>query len=161
MHPGGGFTPANPPASSGTPAFMLGAWGRNIGPERAARGGMWKSISDAGGRVVFGSDWPVAPLDAMSRITSIVHRPPRRGGIDQRLTMKAAIDDYTSGAAFASFDEKEKGTLTPGMLADIAVLATDVFGRPPVARAEVAVTTTIFDGKVVYSRDRAMTRARK
>ena len=64
--------------------------------------------------------------------------------------MKAAIDDYTSGAAFASFDEKEKGTLTPGMLADIAVLATDVFGRPPVARAEVAVTTTIFDGKVVY-----------
>jgi len=150
MHPGGGFTPSNPPASSGTPAFMLGPWGRNIGAERAARGGMWKSISDAGGRVVFGSDWPVAPLEAMSRITSIVHRPPRPGGTDQRLTMKAAVDDYTSGAAFASFQEKEKGTLAPGMLADIAVLATDVFSRPPTARTDVAVTTTIFDGRVVF-----------
>jgi predicted amidohydrolase YtcJ len=150
MHPGGGFTPANPPASTGTPAFMLGAWGRNIGPERAARGGMWKSITAAGGRVVFGSDWPVASLDAMSRITSIVHRPPRPGGTDQRLLMTEAVDDYTSGPAFASFDEKEKGTLAPGMLADIVVLATDVFSRPPASRADVAVDTTIFDGKVVY-----------
>jgi len=152
MHPGGAFVPANAPPASATPAFMLGAWGRNIGPERAARGGMWKSISEAGGRVVFGSDWPVAPLDAMSRITSIVQRPPRAGGVDQRLSMKTAIDDYTSGAAWASFHDRERGTLAPGMLADIAVLATDVFTRPPAARADVAVTTTIVDGKVVYAR---------
>jgi predicted amidohydrolase YtcJ len=58
MHPGGGFTPVNPPRAAGTLGFMMGAWGRNIGPERAARGGMWKSIGDGGGRVVFGSDWP-------------------------------------------------------------------------------------------------------
>ncbi len=150
MHPGGGFIPANPPASTATPGFMLGAWGRNIGPERAARGGMWKSISDAGGRVVFGSDWPVASFDAMSRITSIVHRPPRPGGTDQRLSMTAAIDDYTSGPAYASFDETQKGTLAPGMLADLAVLATDVFGHPPGSRADVAVKATVVDGKVVF-----------
>jgi len=150
MHPGGGFTPANPPRSSATPGFMLGAWGRNIGPERAARGGLWKSIADAHGRVVFGSDWPVASLDAMSRITSIVHRPPRPGGTDQRLTMKAAIDDYTSGPAYASFDERQKGTLAAGMLADIAVLATDVFLHPPASRDDIAVKATILDGKVVY-----------
>jgi predicted amidohydrolase YtcJ len=150
MHPGGGFTPANPPRSSGTPAFMLGAWGRNIGAARAARGGMWKSIADAHGRVVFGSDWPVASLDAMSRITSIVHRPPRPGGTDQRLTMWAAVDDYTSGPAYASFDERQKGTLAPGMLADIAVLATDVFSRAPASRDDVAVKATILDGKMVF-----------
>jgi hypothetical protein len=150
MHPGGGFTPANPPPSAGTPGFLLGAWGRNIGPERAARGGMWKSISDAGGRVVFGSDWPVASFDAMARITSIVHRPPRRGGTDQRLPMKTAIDDYTSGSAFASFDEQEKGTLRPGMLADVVVLATDVFAHPPATRGDIAVKVTIFDGKPVF-----------
>ena len=150
MHPGGGFVPANPPRSSGTPAFMLGAWGRNLGPERAARGGMWKSIADAHGRVVFGSDWPVASLDAMSRITSIVHRPPRSGATDQRLTMQAAVDDYTSGPAYASFDERRKGTLAPGMLADIVVLATDVFSHAPTARDEIAVKTTILDGKVVF-----------
>ncbi len=150
MHPGGGFTPANPPPSAGTPAFLLGAWGRNIGPERAARGGMWKSIAAGGGRVVFGSDWPVASLDAMSRITSIVHRPPRPGGTDQRLSMTEAIDDYTSGPAYASFDEKEKGALAPGMLADIVILATDIFSRPPTSRGDIAVDTTIFDGKVVF-----------
>src|SRR5262249_12287413 len=136
--------------STATPGFMMGAWGRNIGPERAARGGMWRSISEAGGRVVFGSDWPVASLDAMSRITSIVNRPPRAGGTEQRLTMTQAIDDYTSGPAYASFDEKTKGTLAAGMLADIAVLATDVFTHPPVTRDDVRVTATIFDGKVVH-----------
>ena len=150
MHPGGAFVPANASASSGTPPFMLGAWARNIGPERAARGGMWKSIADAGGRVVFGSDWPVASLDAMSRITSIAHRRPRPGGTDERLSMKAAIDAYTSGAAFASFHEKERGTLAPGMLADIAVLATDIFSRPPAERSDITVATTIFNGKVVF-----------
>lgn len=150
MHPGGGFIPANPPASTATPGFMLGAWGRNIGPERAARGGMWKSISAAGGRVVFGSDWPVASFDAMSRITSIVHRPPRPGGTDQRLSMTDALDDYTSGPAYASFDETRKGMLAPGMLADIAVIATDVFGHPPASRDDVAVKATIVDGKVVF-----------
>jgi predicted amidohydrolase YtcJ len=153
MHPGGGFTPANPPPSAGTPGFMLGAWGRNIGPERAARGGMWKSISDAGGRVAFGSDWPVASLDAMSRITSITYRPPRPGKADQRLSLQSAIDGYTSTAAFASFDEKEKGALTVGRLADVVALATDVFMHPPAARTDVAVNLTIFDGKVVYRSD--------
>jgi predicted amidohydrolase YtcJ len=150
MHPGGGFTPANPPRAAGAPAFLLGVWGRNIGPERAARGGLWKSIAAGGGRVVFGSDWPVASLDAMSRITSIVNRPPRPGGSDQRLSIKNAIDDYTSASAFASFDEKTKGTLAPGMLADVAVLATDVFTRPPATRADVAIAATIVDGRIVY-----------
>jgi predicted amidohydrolase YtcJ len=152
MHPGGGFTPADAPPTSGTPAFMLGAWGRNIGPERAARGGLWKSIAAAGGLVVFGSDWPVASLDAMSRITSIAYRPARPGGTDERLPLTAAIDGYTSASAFASFDEKDKGTLAPGMLADIAVLATDVFAHPPKSRADVAVVSTIVDGRVVFRR---------
>jgi len=152
MHPGGGFVPANPPAESSTPGFILGAWGRNLGPERVARSYLWRSIAEAGGKVVFGSDWPVAPLDAMSRITSIVNRPPRAGAADQRLSMTAAIDDYTSASAYASFDEKDKGTLAPGMLADMAVLATDVFTHPPVRREDVDVVTTIVDGKVVFHR---------
>jgi len=66
-----------------------------------------------------------------------------------------AIDDYTSGPAYASFDEKEKGTLAPGMLADIVVLATDVFSHPPASRTDIAVTTTIFNRKVVYRRNGA------
>jgi predicted amidohydrolase YtcJ len=152
MHPVGGFfVPQNrPPPRAGGPPAAIGAWAGNLGPERAARGGMWKSISTAGGRVVFGSDWPVATLDAMGRIIGIVNRQPRPGGTDERLSLTTAIDDYTSGPAYASFDEKEKGTIAPGMLADIVVLATDVFSHPPASRADIAVTTTIVDGKVVY-----------
>ena len=152
MHPVSGFfVPQNPPAArAGGPPAAVGAWAGNLGPERAARGGMWKSISDAGGRVVFGSDWPVATIDAMGRIIGIVNRPPRVGGTDQRLPLTTAIDDYTSGSAYASFDEKEKGRIAPGMLADIVVLATDVFAHPPATRADIKVVATIFDGKVAY-----------
>ena len=115
MHPVGGFyVPQNRPAPSpGGPPAAVGAWAGNLGPERAARGGMWKSISEAGGRVVFGSDWPVATIDAMGRIVGIVNRPPRAGGTDQRLTLTAAIDDYTSGAAYASFDEDRRARSRP------------------------------------------------
>jgi predicted amidohydrolase YtcJ/pimeloyl-ACP methyl ester carboxylesterase len=150
MHPVGGFfvPPAQPaPRPAGA---AVGAWAGNIGPERAARGGMWKSISDAGGRVVFGSDWPVATLDAIGRSVGIANRLPRAGGTDERLPLTTVIDDYTSEAAYAAFDEKAKGTLAPGMLADIVVLATDIFAKAPAVRSDVAVKTTIVDGKVVY-----------
>ena len=151
MHPVGGFYVPPAAASIGTgPPAAVGAWAGNLGPERAARGGMWKSISDAGGRVVFGSDWPVATLDAMGRIIGIINRRPRPGGTDERLPLTTAIDDYTSAAAYAAFDETQKGTLAPGMLADIVVLATDVFARPPASRGDIAVAVTIVDGKVAY-----------
>jgi predicted amidohydrolase YtcJ/predicted esterase len=154
MHPVGGFfvppqTPP-PPRPAGARPPAVGAWAGNIGPERAARGGMWKSISDAGGRVVFGSDWPVATIDAIGRSVGISNRAPRVGGTDQRLPLTTVINDYTSEAAYAAFDENVKGTLAPGMLADIVVLATDVFARAPAVRSDVAVKTTIVDGKVVY-----------
>lgn len=153
MHPVGGFSvPQNrppTPAAGSTPS-PVGAWAGNIGPERAARGGMWKSISEAGGRVVFGSDWPVATLDAIGRAVGISNRGPRPGGTDQRISLQSAIDKYTREPAWAAFDEKVKGTLAPGMLADLVVLATDVFAKAPAVRRDVAIKTTIFDGKVVY-----------
>jgi predicted amidohydrolase YtcJ len=154
MHPVGGFfVPPIRPAEQRPAPAAVGAWAGNLGPERAARGGLWKSISESGGRVVFGSDWPVATLDAIGRIVGITNRMPRAGGTDQRLPLTTALDDYTSGPAYASFDEKEKGTLAPGMLADIVVLATDIFAHKPATHADVAVKTTVFDGRVVY-RDR-------
>ena len=92
----------------------------------------------------------VASMDAMGRIYNITHRAPRAGGTDQRLSLTAAIDDYTRECAYATFDEKQKGTLAPGMLADVVVLATDVFSHEPTKREDIAVKTTILDGKVVY-----------
>jgi hypothetical protein len=68
--------------------------------------------------------------------------------------MGEAIDGYTRWPAYASFEEQRKGTLAPGMLADIVVLAADVFTTPPVKAGDVVVDTTIFDGRVVYERSR-------
>ena len=76
----------------------------------------------------------------------------------QKLAVETAITAYTSGAAWASFDEQRKGTLEPGMLADIVVLSNDVFDGMARARlASSGAVLTVFDGKVVYRRDRAGT----
>ena len=106
MHPGGIYrTPGPRPAASApataTPraAPPVSVWAGNIGPERAARGGGWKRIRDAGGRVVLGSDWPVASYDPSGRIYQVAVAPPRGGRPDGRLTIMAAIDAYTSQAA--------------------------------------------------------------
>ncbi len=141
----------------GTPD-SLGVWIPNIGAERASRAWVYGSILRAGGRVAFGSDWAVVSMDPRIGIHTAVNRTsldgtPAGGWIpDQKLAITAAIDGYTAGAAYASFDERRKGTLAPGMLADIAILSTDIFGAAPERFLDAKVETTIFDGRVVYSR---------
>jgi predicted amidohydrolase YtcJ len=135
---------------------QIEVWSVNIGPERASRGWAQRSILDAGGRLAMGTDWPVVTLDPRFQINMAINRttpegtPPGGWLPEQRLTLASAIDAYTTGAAYASFDEHRKGQLVPGMLADIVVLSTDVFSAPPEKFLEAAVEVTIFDGQVVY-----------
>jgi predicted amidohydrolase YtcJ len=129
-----------------------GPWPDNVGPDRYSRAWAWKSIQSAGGRLTFGSDWPVAPLDAGLGIGVVTTRKGPENEPDQKLAMREAINGYTRWPAYASFEEQRKGTLAAGMLADIVVLATDVFTNPPVKAGDVAVNMTIFDGRVVYER---------
>jgi hypothetical protein len=148
---------ANPDPSMGT------VWSENIGFERASRGWLWHSIRQAGGRLAFGSDWPVVSMDPRVGLQVAVNRlspkgEPKGGWLpDQKLPLTAAIDGYTSGAAYASFDEQRKGTLEKGMLADIVILSTDIFQTPPERLLDASVEVTIFDGKVVYRRDASQT----
>ena len=132
-----------------------GPWPDNLGPERASRAWNWKSIRDAGGRVTFGSDWAVAPLDPLQGIWVVTTRLTPPGMRDQRLPIALAIDGYTAWPAYASFDEQRKGTLVPGMLADVVVLSRDIFAQPPATATDVVVDVTIFDGRVVYRRQEA------
>ena len=69
----------------------------------------------------------------------------------EQLTLKSAINGWTSGAAWASFDEHRKGTLKADMLADLVILSTDIFAGPA-KLTEAEVVMTIFDGKIVYRR---------
>jgi predicted amidohydrolase YtcJ len=129
-----------------------GPWPDNIGPERYARAWAWRRIMAAGGRVAFGSDWPVATLNPGAGIWLAATRVTLPGGVEQAMPMADVIRGYTSWAAYASFDEKRNGTLAPGMLADIAVLTSDVFAQPPKGPDDIKVAATIFDGRVVYTR---------
>ena len=63
-----------------------------------------------------------------------------------------AIDAYTMNGAWASFDEDRKGVIARDMLADLIILSEDIFDRPADAITEAEVTTTIFDGQVVFER---------
>ncbi|MEZ5291165.1 MAG: amidohydrolase family protein [Vicinamibacterales bacterium] len=127
-------------------------WVTNVGPERQARGWPWKSIAEAGGHLAFGSDWPVVSIDPLAGIWTGLGRIGFLDVPNQRLTVGQMIDGYTSGAAYASFDEARKGRLAEGQLADIVVLTRDIFAKPPESADDVRVAVTIFDGTVVYRR---------
>jgi predicted amidohydrolase YtcJ len=138
---------------------QIDVWAGNLGPERASRGWVYRSIADSGGRLAFGSDWPVVTLDPRMGLHMAANRTtpdgtPAGGWYpDQKLPLAHALEAYTSGAAWATFDEHRKGALAPGMLADIVVLSADVLARPAAKLLDAQVTTTIFDGKIVYARE--------
>jgi predicted amidohydrolase YtcJ len=70
----------------------------------------------------------------------------------ERVSLKRAINAFTSVPAFASFDEQRKGSLKKGMLADLVVLSTDILDSAHADLVQTAVVATIFDGKIVYQR---------
>ena len=131
-------------------------WVKQAGAERAGRGFSWGSIERAGGRLVFGSDWPVVSSDVLRGLYIAVTRKTREGRPpggwlpEQAVTLEAALRHYTSDAAYASFEEQDKGSLTPGKLADIVVLSADLFKLAPEAILSARVRATIMGGRVVY-----------
>ena len=134
-------------------------WSANIGPERAGRGWVWNSIAKGGGKLAFGSDWPVVTIDPLMGLHVGINRTtldglPAGGWLPaERLPLRKAIDAYTMNAAWASYDELRKGTLGRDMLADLVVLSDDIFSLPPGRITDAHVVVTIVDGKVVYRRD--------
>ena len=137
----------------------LDAWVRNVGAERAARAWPYGGVAAAGGKVAFGTGWPSAALNPMAAIHAAVNRaaldgaPAEGRSGTERLSLKRAIDAFTSVPAYASFDEQRKGSLKAGMLADLVVLSTDIFDAPAEELASTTVAVTIFDGKIVYRRN--------
>ncbi|HEX8837191.1 MAG TPA: amidohydrolase [Candidatus Acidoferrum sp.] len=135
-----------------------GRWAeKRIGHERAKTTYAFRTFLDHGVRLAFGSDWTVAPLDPMLGLYAAVTRATLDGKNpggwfpQQKLTLEEAIEAYTMGSAFAEFREKEKGSLTPGKLADVVVLDSDLFAMAQEKIKDAAVRYTIVGGKVVYA----------
>jgi predicted amidohydrolase YtcJ len=113
------------------------------------------ALGEAGTRILFGSDWPESSLDPKTVLADALPSSEEPGAAPPQAAsnaLRAAVDAYTGQAAYASNDEQRKGTLAPGMLADIVILSNDIFQNPPESIKESAVTVTIVDGKVVYQR---------
>jgi predicted amidohydrolase YtcJ len=125
-----------------------------LGSKRAATSYAWLAFLNRGVMLAFGTDYPVEPVTPFRGLYAAVTRQSEDGKHDyfpeQRLTMDQAIGAYTTGSAFAEFEEKEKGKLVPGMLADFVVLDRDVTASSPEKTLSTKVLLTVVGGKMVY-----------
>ncbi len=138
-----------------------GRWAEGrIGPERAKTTYAFRSFLDAGVRLALGTDWYVASLNPMETLYAAVTRATLDGRHpggwvpEQKITLEEALRAYTAGAAYAEFQEQDKGVLAPGMLADFVLLSEDPFAIAPERLKDVTVEATIVGGRVVFERGR-------
>ncbi len=131
-------------------------WAGNIGPERASRAWAWGSIHAAGGRLAFGSDWPVVSFDPWIALNSAVNRQtvdgfPEGGWLPgERLPLARAIEAYTAGSAHAGFADHRRGRIAPGLDADLVVLDRDLLAGGRSAIIGTGARVTILGGRVVH-----------
>jgi predicted amidohydrolase YtcJ len=125
-----------------------------LGPKRAAYSYAWASFARKGVVLAFGTDYPVEPVAPFRGLYAAVTRKSEDGKKeyypDQKVNIEQAIAAYTTGSAFAEFAEKNKGTLAPGMLADLVVLDTDITSVPSGKILTTKVLRTVVGGKTVY-----------
>jgi predicted amidohydrolase YtcJ len=136
-----------------------GRWAeKRIGRERCKTTYAFRSLLDSGARLAFGSDWDVAPLSPIAGIDAAVTRRTidgkNPGGWfpEQRISVSEALTAYTSGAAWAAFEENEKGTIAPGKLADFVVLSQDLLAVPKEEIVKTQIDATVVGAKIVYTR---------
>jgi predicted amidohydrolase YtcJ len=134
-----------------------GRWAeRVIGRERIATTYAFRALLDAGARLAFGSDWFVAPPTPLEGIYAAVtrrtldDRNPGGWVPAQKISVEEALRAYTSGAAYASFEEREKGTLERGKLADFVLIDRDLTRVPPETIRNARVLLTVVGGRVVF-----------
>jgi hypothetical protein len=135
-----------------------GRWiDQQLGPERARTSFPFRGLVDAGAVVTFGSGWldRGTPIDGMyaavtRRTLDGMH--PRGWVPQQRITIEEALRAYTSAAAYASFEEDRKGTLTVGRLADFVVVDRDLLTVSPNDIPSVRVLMTAVGGEIVFDR---------
>jgi predicted amidohydrolase YtcJ len=131
-------------------------WSRNAGPDRSSRGFSWGNIQRAGGRLVFGSDWPVVTSDVFRGLYVAVTRKTREGQPpggwlpEQAVSLEDALRHYTIDGAYGAFEERERGSLSAGKWADLVVLSNDLFKVPPAEILRTKALMTMVGGRVVF-----------
>ena len=133
-------------------ADMVNFWG----PERAAKATRVRDWLDAGLKVGSGSDWSLLPANPFWMIYFWVTRDSRLSGVlgpEERLTREEALRLMTINNAYLTMEEKIKGSLEPGKLADLVVLSADVLTVPPEQIRDIVPLMTMVGGNAVYVSD--------
>jgi predicted amidohydrolase YtcJ len=136
-----------------------GRWAEKYIGERIRTTYAFRSLLDAGARLAFGSDWFVAPPTPLEGIYAAVtrrtldDRHPNGWVPEQKISVEEAVRAYTSGAAYASFEESAKGVLAAGKLADFVVLDRNIFEIPAEDIRNARVMTTVVGGRKVFERN--------
>ncbi len=142
-----------------------GRWAqKRIGPARIRTSYAWRSLLDTHARLMFGSDWTVAPIDPILGIYAAVTRRtldgkyPRGWVPEQKIGVEDALRAYTVNNAYGAFRERDLGTLARGKRADMDVLSQNLLTIDPARIPSVRVEYTIIDGDIVYVRPRQAAR---
>ncbi len=150
---------ANKIGVASQPGFTLalGSYAdESLSPERAARQNPVKTLVDHGIRVSFGAD--AAPTGPITAIFAAVTRMGWNGkvhGPEEAVSVQEAIRMHTMEPAYFNFDEKVRGSIEVGKLADLVVLSDDLLTMDPMKISDVKVLRTIIGGKEVYTRPMA------
>ena len=130
-----------------------------IGDERLEESFNIKTMLEAGLPITSGSDGPAYwPLDSLRDLGTAVSRKTWTGktvGADQAITVEEAIRMFTINAAYNAFEEKIKGSIEPGKVADFAVLEQSPYEVEPARIKDIPVDMTIVDGKIAFFREGA------
>lgn len=126
-----------------------------LGVQRAKEGAyVWHSLIHSGAVVTNGTDVPVEAIDPLASIhASVTRRLPDGSEFfpEQRMTREQALRSYTINSAYAAFEDKLKGSLTLGKLADVVVLSKDILTCPAEEIPRTKVVYTIVAGRVVFA----------
>jgi predicted amidohydrolase YtcJ len=128
-----------------------------LGPDRVKGAYAWQTFLKLGVPVANGSDFPVENPNPLWGFFSAVAREDHEGKPaggwypDQRMSREEALKSWTLAGAYAAFEEKNKGTLEKGKLADFIVLSADIMKIPASEIWKVHVTKTVMNGEIVYS----------
>lgn len=115
-----------------------------------------KSFLDAGIRVPGASDYGPGPFEPLMAVQSMVTRRDYRGkewGVNQKVTVDEAIRIATVNGSYASYEEKSKGTITAGKLADLVILEKDPHDVDPSTIKDIKVVRTVVGGRTVFPKE--------
>ncbi|HMJ67534.1 MAG TPA: amidohydrolase [Cyclobacteriaceae bacterium] len=130
-----------------------------LGEKRIKEGAyMWQTLLKSGAKIVNGTDVPVEPIDPIACFYASVTRktlagdPPSGYEPEEKMTREQALRSYTLDAAYGAFQEKEKGSIERGKLADFTIFSQDLMSVEEGEILKTSIEMTIVDGRVVYKK---------